>query len=56
MRPRQRFEVIRVFQDGSPERIIRRSVTEPEARAHCARPETIGDGWMDTYRPKEVRA
>lgn len=49
------FEIVRVYEDDRPPVVLRSRVTEGEARAHCSRPETMGDGWMDVYRREEGR-
>lgn len=42
------YRVIRFYRNGRP-RTIKQSLTLAEARAHCSREDTHGDGWFDGY-------
>jgi len=46
----QTYSIVRVYQDFRLSEIIKEGLTEAEAQKHCSRPDTHGDGWMDTYR------
>ena len=42
------YKIIR-FGLGSEPRVIYTGLTLEEARAHCSREETHGEGWFDGY-------
>ena len=44
------YQVIRLFKCGRPPKVIRRKLSLEEARIHCQRPDTRGEGWFDAFR------
>jgi hypothetical protein len=42
------YKIIR-FRFNGPNTIIKKGVSLEEARKHCKRKDTAGDGWFDGY-------
>lgn len=42
------YKIVRFRFEGS-NRVIKRGLSLVEARAHCSREDTRGDGWFDGY-------
>jgi hypothetical protein len=42
------YKIIRFRFNGRP-RVIKRGLTLEEAKAHCRREDTHGEGWFDGY-------
>ncbi len=46
----QTYEIVRFYRDDTPEEIIETGLTLAEAKEHCSRDDTHGDGWFDGFR------
>ena len=47
---REKYRIVRFYQDGRNPRTIKRGLYEWEAQKHCNDPKTHGPGWFDGYR------
>ena len=45
----QPYKIVRFYQDERPKEVIVRGVTLAQAKTHCQRDDTHGDGWFDGY-------
>jgi hypothetical protein len=51
------YRIVRFFADDRPTDTIVRGLTLEQAKAHCKRDDSRGDGWFDGYtrEPSDVR-
>lgn len=49
------FRIVRFYHDTSlePREVIDTGLTLAEAREHCSREDTYGDGWFDGYEQEK---
>lgn len=44
------YKIVRYYRDDvNRNRVIKKSLTLEEAREHCGREDTHGEGWFDGY-------
>jgi len=45
-----KYQIVRFYQDGRPNRVLRKNLTLEEAKTHCNRSDTRGVGWFDGWQ------
>jgi hypothetical protein len=43
------YRIVRFYQDDRPREVIEDDLTLEQAKAHCLRPDTRGEGWFDGF-------
>lgn len=46
------YDIVRFYRDGTPS-VIKYGLTLEDAKEHCSRDDTSGDGWFDGFRESD---
>ncbi len=49
-----KYKIVRFFRDNRPSEIINVGLTLEQAKEHCSREDTHGEGWFDGYTEEKV--
>ena len=50
MSDNDRYKIVKFYRDPTKKpRVVKRGLTLIEAKAHCNRADTHGDGWFDAF-------
>lgn len=47
------YTIRRFYADDRPSEVVTRGQSLEQARAHCSRDDTHGDGWFDGYEKED---